>query len=89
MFNITYNKGYHVTFANGWTVSVQWGYGNYCENRSMDRYNTGQPVAPSSTAEIAAWKGKTWHYFANNEKVDGWKTPEEVAAFMVEVSKFV
>jgi hypothetical protein len=33
MFKITLGKGIHMTFANGWTVSIQWGIGNYCDNR--------------------------------------------------------
>lgn len=31
-FNITDGKGFHITFSNGVTVSVQFGSGNYCEN---------------------------------------------------------
>ena len=29
MFKITDGKGFHITFKNGVTVSVQFGYGNY------------------------------------------------------------
>lgn len=36
MFKITAGKGFHVTFPNGLTVSVQWGYGNYCDNRDHE-----------------------------------------------------
>ena len=31
-FNITSNKGFQITFENGWIVSVQWGPGNHCAN---------------------------------------------------------
>ena len=31
-FNSTMRKGFHMTFANGLTASVQWGAGNYCDN---------------------------------------------------------
>ena len=31
-FYITSKKGFHITFANRWTVSVQFGPGNYCEH---------------------------------------------------------
>ena len=30
---ITQGKGFQLKFANGWTVSVQFGWGNYCGNR--------------------------------------------------------
>jgi len=32
MFNITNGKGFTMTFANGWTVSVQFGGLNYCQH---------------------------------------------------------
>ena len=58
MFKITRGKGFHVKFANGYTVSVQFGPGNYC-----DHYNTpigqeeGERLAGegSVTAELAVW----------------------------------
>lgn len=31
-FKITGVKGFHITFENGWTVSVQFGGGNYSDN---------------------------------------------------------
>ena len=30
--SINNNKGFHMTFKNGLTASVQWGLGNYCDN---------------------------------------------------------
>lgn len=35
-FCITAGKGFHVTFANGWTVSVQWGGGDYGDHYHVD-----------------------------------------------------
>ena len=37
MFNISYDnkknaKGYQIQFSNGYVLSVQWGYMNYCSN---------------------------------------------------------
>jgi hypothetical protein len=66
MFTITQNKGFHITFANDITISVQWGPGNYCGNQDMScksllTFHTStitgvsHPVPPSSTAEIALW----------------------------------
>ena len=31
-FVSTMRKGFHMTFENGLTISVQWGAGNYCDN---------------------------------------------------------
>ena len=39
------NKGFRMTFPNGWTVSVQWGPGNYCEKK------WDKPNAPERTTQ--------------------------------------
>ena len=69
-------NGFHMTFANGWTVSVQFGKGNYIS----DRDHHGQ----SADAEIAAWdKDGKWYYFSDqNDNVKGWMKADEVADFM-------
>ena len=55
-FGISDGKGFHVEFANGWCVSVQFGPGNYCDNYSM-RFDKDSQVAAgakgSDTAECA------------------------------------
>ena len=79
MFNITANKGFQITFANGNTVSVQFGGGNYCENR----YNSEDGKAQScENAEVLAWD-KDGEYLC---EAQGWQTPEEVAAFIAKYS---
>lgn len=85
MFYITDGKGFHMKFANGWTASVQWGTGNYCDNRGM-RYsptaNAEAGAKGSTTAEIAAWDAEgEWHTFGV-EEVKGYVTPDEVVAFL-------
>jgi hypothetical protein len=42
-FTITQNKGFQITFANGWTASVQWGPFNYSDG--------------ATSAEVARWHG--------------------------------
>ena len=32
-FGTMKNKGFHITFNNGLTISVQFGAGNYCSNK--------------------------------------------------------
>ena len=92
MFTINRNKGFQVTFENGWTVSVQFGPGNYCQRRSDHSgdyvdYNApqGQEHWESTTAEIAAWKDGKWHNFGT-DTVDGWVRPAEVLEFMTEIA---
>lgn len=71
-----YMNGFHMTFANGWTVAVQFGKGNYIS----DREHHGM----SEDAEIAAWDEKdAWYEFSTNgDKVKGWIKADEVADFM-------
>lgn len=35
-FSITNNKGVGIKFANGCSISIQWGPGNYCERKHDD-----------------------------------------------------
>jgi hypothetical protein len=64
MIKIINGKGFHLEFENGFTISVQIGYGNYCEN-----YNLDNAIAVERTprkmecknAEIAIWdKNGNW-----------------------------
>lgn len=56
-FRITSQKGFHVTFENNWTVSVQFGPGNYCDNydRKIGRDEKNCGETGSTTAETAVW----------------------------------
>jgi hypothetical protein len=77
------SSGFHIKFANGWTASVQWGYGNYCENR----YRKGKFA--SATAEIAAWPEGLgqWHKFPGGNSVMGWVKPEDVVKFLAKIAR--
>jgi hypothetical protein len=67
MFKITGKKGFHIKFENGYTVSVQFGPGNYCDNYDMeigrDEENAGKEG--SYTAECAVWA-------EDGEMIDRW-----------------
>jgi hypothetical protein len=84
-FRLIDGKGFHITFENGWTASVQFGGGNYCEN-----YNApiiGRENDPnygkyeSATAEIAAWDSSHNWYDFGEEEVKGYVSPSEVLTF--------
>jgi len=84
MFTITGNRGFTMTFDNCWTVSVQWGAGNYCANHSMSLSTFGQPVTPSPTAEIAAWDANDIWYRGDDwgDDVKGYVNADDVAKFI-------
>lgn len=56
---ITDGKGFAMKFANGYSISVQFGRGNYCDNYSFDngseypQLNIDAGSAGSSNAECA------------------------------------
>ncbi len=54
-FQITRGRGFKLKFANGYTLSVQFGPGNYCDNCDMmigrDEREAGE--RGSTTAEVA------------------------------------
>ena len=53
MFRITDNKGFQITFDNGYTVSVQFGPGNYSSNYNLSMLeNMGKPMT-ANTVETA------------------------------------
>lgn len=54
-FDITDRKGFHITFENGYTVSVQFGPRSYCANESNEPYDPEARVDPCPNAEVAAW----------------------------------
>jgi hypothetical protein len=67
--------GFAMTFNNGWTISVQWHEGAYCEGKySADK--------TSANAEIAIWnQSGNWFDFGDNQ-VKGYCTAEEVLEWM-------
>lgn len=83
-----YHTGFQMIFENGWTVSVQFGRGNYCKNRSM-KFVGQEPVYESPDAEVAAWdENGVWYRFDEGDSVKGWCKPDEVADFIAKVKAF-
>lgn len=82
-FKTTDANGFHMTFENGYTVSVQWNPGNYVYDRSGKHGDHRE----SRSAEVAAWdaSGK-WFKLGENDAVVGWQSPEDVVRIMREVS---
>lgn len=75
-----WRAGCHVTFPNGWAVSIQWGSGNYGSNYDapIDR-STRVPdassaevavVAPGDHGDLVRWK--------DGDTVQGWCSMERV-----------
>lgn len=84
MLKITRGKGFHMTFSNGWTASVQFGYGNYCDNRDK------QGNTESSNAEVACWSrdGGLVNIMENDssDTVIGYLSADKVLEFLNKVA---
>lgn len=82
-FVATQNKGFGMTFKNGFTISVQWGTFNYCEKKNLgadldDEMKTSR--WESKTAEIAVFgKDSEMVSIGKDDVVIGWLTADEVA----------
>ena len=100
-FVSTESKGFHMIFSNGLVASVQWGYGNYCDNRHNSNVfynsNTYNANVSSETAEVAVWKANEWlnaNDFVPEEcrgdcdTVVGYMTPEQVVDFLYNVKNY-
>jgi len=87
VFQITYGKGFRVTFENGWAVSVQFGPGNYCDNYDASfAEETLCGKRGSTTAETAAINPQGDLVNLGDNTVAGHQTPAEVLALMVRVA---
>lgn len=79
-FQITGDKGFHVRFPNGYTVSVQFGPGNYCDNHDKDFGKAPVGGWSSRTAETAVWgpDGTMLELKGEEDTVQGYRTPAQV-----------
>ena len=82
-FYITGKKGFHIVFANGWTVSVQFGPGNYCEHHDrMFSEDEACGKEGSSNAEVAAWGPDGKMVNLGDDTVRGWQSPAAILALL-------
>ena len=93
-FVATQNKGFGITFQNGFTISVQWGTENYCEHKNLDIDFDDLPNPKeknrweSRNAEIAVFNDKGIVPVGESDDVIGWLTPNEVAKAIEIVSGY-
>ena len=78
MFRINDNKGFSITFPNGYTVSVQFGPGNYSSNYNLSMLdNMGKPMtALSAETALLDPDGNFVQYM--DDDVQGHRTAKDV-----------
>ncbi len=85
-FKICDDKGFHIGLSNGFTVSVQFGRGNYCEHHrdgNWDEPNKGS----SFDAETAVFDPRDDLIPVNGDIVQGWQTPDDVVRLLTVVAR--
>jgi hypothetical protein len=98
MFKVFAHKGYQTTFSNGYTVSVMFGSGNYCEHRFNESVepmgNTvnvwGKHLSNDAEVAVINPNGELIGGFPgcpDCDTVRGWCSPEEVLEIMNWASK--
>lgn len=75
-------SGFKMTFDNGVTVSVQFGYGTYSDN--YDNYNIDIRRAASMSAEVAIFKDGRRNWLTESAwfGVFGFKLDDDVAGYV-------
>jgi hypothetical protein len=69
-----YHNGFHMTFENGYTISVQFSKTNYSDGGE-------------TTAEVAAWgPDRKWVQLSEHDDVRGWCSPNEVLEIMNQIA---
>ncbi len=76
MFKSVQNKGFSMTFESGFTISVQFGKGNYADNRNTTEDSMSTEVWECNNAEVAIIPpdGEVGDWL-----IVGWANPNKVA----------
>ncbi len=87
MFHAYENKGFQITFANQYTVSVMFGRGNYCEHKMstvLDCHREGG----SKNAEVVLFDDiNAKAELLPNRNCVGWCSPEKVGKIVAIVAE--
>lgn len=91
MFKITDGRGFHIQFSNGYIVSVQFGPGNYCDNRRLGFGRAAEGTGTCANAEVAVFlqdPDRAWYRptcLNAGDDVAGYVTPDQLAQVIAEV----
>ena len=80
-------SGYHITFNNGYLLSIQFFVGNYCDWHYQDFWHEFD-YQTSKTAEIAYWKTPNGELIEiDGDTVLGYQTFGQVLEWMKKISQ--
>jgi hypothetical protein len=91
MLRITSGKGFQLCFENGLEISVQFGYGNYCDNH-YNPYATSDGNTSCKDAEVAiiskVGEFITDEFISCGDSVVGYLNADAVADLITKVKNF-
>ena len=69
-----YQRGFHMAFANGYTVSIQFGSGNYCDVRDYSPNADDSKLPPAGCVEVGIFETESgkWVRLGEHDDVAGW-----------------
>lgn len=76
---ILFHRGFRMSLNNEFSLSVQWGYMNYCENRAGVSYDDS---AACPSAEIAIFFGDNMMPISKGDDVAGYVSADKVAKIL-------
>ena len=86
MFTINDNKGFQIELENGYTVSVQFGPGNYGSNR-METYATAMNVPQTASLAETALMDPDGNFVSyKGDDVQGYQSPSDVLELLIYAS---
>jgi hypothetical protein len=87
MFRINDNKGFSISFPNGYTVSVQFGPGNYSSNYNLSMLdNMGKPMTANSVETALLDPNGDFVAYKDND-VQGYQSTVDVLELLNYASK--
>lgn len=82
MLRINDNKGFQITFDNGYTVSVQFGPGNYGTNYNLSFVENMDKPMTATTAETALIAPDGSFVAYKDDDVQGYQTVNDILALL-------
>lgn len=84
--------GFNVTFENGFTVSVQFGFGTYSANKTVRTYDSLERKVDCADAEVAVLYPTGGFVPISDggyaDDIVGWVKPDQLAVLMAIVAQF-
>ncbi len=86
--NATTNKhqrGFHFNFKNGYTVSIQFGSGNYCDVRDYSPNADDSKLPPAECVEVGIFETESgkWVRLGEHDDVAGWVPVDDIPAILI------